>query len=101
MVQQRAATRTRCLRDVGKIPSEMSHHEKHERHEKRTRASRSLEGVHVFVWFVFFVVQLVASAVAAPSIKPDIVVARDGSGDFSSLQAAIDSVPASNRERIV
>ena len=42
-----------------------------------------------------------AVAVAAPVLKPDIVVAGDGSGDFSSVQSAIDSVPADNRERII
>lgn len=53
-------------------------------------------------WAALFLVAIGASAgAAAPAIKPDIVVARDGSGDFSSVQAAIDSVPADNQERVV
>ena len=33
--------------------------------------------------------------------KPDIVVSADGNGDFKTIQAAIASIPAINRERIV
>jgi pectinesterase len=33
--------------------------------------------------------------------KPDIVVAADGSGDFKTVQAAVGSIAATNRERIV
>jgi len=33
--------------------------------------------------------------------KPDIVVAADGSGDFKTIQAAVQSIPATNRDRIV
>jgi pectinesterase len=33
--------------------------------------------------------------------KPDIVVAADGSGDFKTIQAAVASVPRTNRERTV
>ena len=33
--------------------------------------------------------------------KPNIVVSVDGSGDFKTIQAAIASIPAINRERIV
>lgn len=41
-------------------------------------------------------------AVAAPlPFKPDITVAPDGSGDFSSVQAAIDSIPKENTERTI
>ena len=40
-------------------------------------------------------------AVAANSIKPDIVVAADGTGDFKTVQAAVASVPQTNTERIV
>jgi pectinesterase len=42
-----------------------------------------------------------ASTMLMPSVKPDITVAQDGSGDFKSLQAAIDSIPKDNRERKV
>jgi pectinesterase len=31
--------------------------------------------------------------------KPDIIVAADGSGDFASVQAAVDSIPADNNKR--
>jgi pectinesterase len=34
-------------------------------------------------------------------VAPDIVVAEDGSGDFTSLQAAIDSAPEGNTERTI
>jgi len=45
-------------------------------------------------------------AMAAPdgqsaALAPDIVVAQDGSGQFNSVQAAIDSVPVGNTERLV
>jgi pectinesterase len=41
------------------------------------------------------------SAAGWSRIKPDIVVAQDGTGTFSSVQAAIDSIPANNRERTI
>lgn len=41
-----------------------------------------------------------SAAVPLP-FRPDIVVAPDGSGDFRSVQAAIDSIPAGNTERTV
>jgi pectinesterase len=33
--------------------------------------------------------------------KPDITVAADGSGDFKTIQAAVASIPETNRDRIV
>ncbi len=33
--------------------------------------------------------------------KPDLVVAADGSGDFKTIQAAVESISKTNRERIV
>jgi pectinesterase len=33
--------------------------------------------------------------------KPDIVVAADGTGDFKTVQAAVESIPVTNRERVV
>ena len=51
------------------------------------------------------IVGLVGSAFAglaqpAPlSFKPDLTVAADGSGDFTTLQAAVASIPPDNRER--
>jgi pectinesterase len=42
----------------------------------------------------------VAFAVAPDiAMTPDIVVAADGTGDFKSIQAAIESIPDTNRER--
>ena len=41
------------------------------------------------------------SKFAGNSPKPDIVVSADGSGDFKTIQAAIASIPAANRERVV
>src|SRR5215468_5021372 len=39
------------------------------------------------------------TALAAASFRPDIVVAADGSGDFKTIQAAVESIPNTNRER--
>lgn len=36
---------------------------------------------------------------AAPDLRPDLVVAADGSGDFKTIQAAVASIPKDNRER--
>ena len=33
--------------------------------------------------------------------KPDLIVAADGSGDFKTIQAAVESIAKTNRERIV
>jgi pectinesterase len=47
------------------------------------------------------------TAAAAPDVRsldglaPDIVVAADGSGDFTSVQAAIDSIPRDNQQRVL
>jgi pectinesterase len=40
-----------------------------------------------------------SAAPTAPRLAPDLVVATDGSGDFRSVQAAIDAIPRDNRER--
>lgn len=47
---------------------------------------------------VSFVVT-VGHAASIPRLKPDIIVAQDGSGNFSTVQAAVDSLPVDNRER--
>ena len=44
---------------------------------------------------------LALSGFAQPLPKPDIIVAADGSGDFKTVQAAVASIPKTNRERIV
>lgn len=46
----------------------------------------------------------IAAQTPAPissDIKPDVIVAQDGSGDFQTVQAAIDSIPQGNTERRV
>ena len=42
-----------------------------------------------------------AGAVAPADVKTPIRVAADGSGDFRTVQAAVDSVPAGARDRLV
>ncbi len=42
---------------------------------------------------------LCAAATPSGQLSPDITVAADGSGDFKSVQAAIDSIPKTNTER--
>ena len=45
-----------------------------------------------------------ASLLGAPAplpIKPDLVVAADGSGDFKAIHEAVQSIPKDNRERRV
>lgn len=54
------------------------------------------------VCFTTALVAIQRSAVAesnSAEVPPDIVVAADGSGDFKTIQAALDSIPRSNRER--
>jgi pectinesterase len=53
----------------------------------------------LFVASLCFCWNLTAFAAAAP--RPDIVVAADGSGDFKTIQVAVESIPNTNRERIV
>jgi pectinesterase len=38
---------------------------------------------------------------AAPAVNPDLVVATDGSGQFRTVQGALDSIPKGNRERLI
>ncbi len=51
--------------------------------------------------YILVSTNILVSTALAKSIKPDIIVAHDGSGDFNSLQAAIDSIPKGNTERKV
>jgi len=41
------------------------------------------------------------SVPASHSRKPDIVVAGDGTGDFKTIQAAVESIPPKNRELVI
>jgi len=45
------------------------------------------------------VLMSLAAHAASVTVKPDIVVAQDGSGNFPSVQAALDSIPKGNTER--
>jgi pectinesterase len=48
----------------------------------------------------FLLAPLLSLAALAPlPVAPDITVAADGSGDFTSLHAAVQSIPRDNRER--
>ena len=50
---------------------------------------------NIIVWSVV----LFGQAVSGP--PPDITVAADGSGDFTTIQAAVASIPKDNRERMI
>ena len=39
------------------------------------------------------------AAASAPTIKPDLTVAADGTGDFKTVEDAVASIPKGNRER--
>src|ERR1044072_7410061 len=56
---------------------------------------------HVLCWIAASILLGHGPAARAADIKPDIVVAADGSGNFQSVQAAIDSIPRRNTERRV
>ena len=65
---------------------------------------------HSTYWFrhsaTLAVCLLVACSVRAADdgadvVAPDIVVAADGTGDFKTIQAAIESIPRDNRERTI
>ncbi len=42
-----------------------------------------------------------AKAADSAAIKPDITVAADGSGDFKTVQEAVNSIPRDNRQRMI
>jgi len=47
------------------------------------------------------VVLTLGHALGAEELGPDIVVAADGSGGFKAIQAALDSIPKDNHQRVV
>ena len=54
--------------------------------------------------FLLLAVTALAAVPRSPAlggIAPDLVVAADGSGDFTSVQAAIDSLPRDNAQRVI
>jgi pectinesterase len=51
---------------------------------------------------IFFALLFSAYSVLAVDLPaPDIVVAGDGTGDFKTVRAAVESIPATNRERVI
>ncbi len=42
-----------------------------------------------------------ATPALAPTLKPDITVAADGTGDFKTVEAAVASIPKENRQRMI
>jgi pectinesterase len=54
----------------------------------------------MFRRFLVVVVFLIAGGVATGEVK-EFTVAADGRGDFETVQAAVDAVPAGNAERVV
>jgi pectinesterase len=66
--------------------------------------SRKIVGAMLSAWMAvaLFALLFAACSVPAPDLfKPDIVVAADGTGDFKTIQAAVQSIPATNRDRVV
>ena len=57
------------------------------------------------ILFLAFCAGRIAAAVpvvpALGGLAPDLVVAADGSGDFTSVQAAFESIPRDNAQRVV
>src|SRR5688572_6733143 len=48
---------------------------------------------------VCLAVAVVGSDLTSSPLKPDLVVAADGTGDFKSIHDAVQSIPRTNRER--
>lgn len=61
---------------------------------------RLLRGLFIG-WVLAAVAVSAAFALAPLPIKPDIVVAADGSGNFKTIHDAVQSIPRDNRERRV
>jgi len=49
----------------------------------------------------FGLCQSSSTSASSPPLKPDLVVAQDGTGNFTTVQAAVDSLPRDNRERTI
>jgi pectinesterase len=49
----------------------------------------------------FLVLTIALLATKSFTVKPDITVAADGSGGFKTIQAALDSIPTNNHERMI
>jgi pectinesterase len=49
----------------------------------------------------FFISIFALLATETLAVKPDITVAGDGSGDFRTIQGALDSIPTDNRQRMI
>lgn len=62
---------------------------------------RHLSALLSTTWALAIMSGLNAASPAPLPIAPDITVAGDGSGDFKTIQAALESIPADNRERRV
>mgnify|MGYP000058633988 FL=1 len=54
----------------------------------------------IILCLVFLLTVNIASDTFA-AVKADIIVAKDGTGNFRTVQAAIDSIPSNNSKRIV
>jgi len=50
---------------------------------------------------IFLIIAFLSASAHAAVLPPDITVAADGSGDFKSVQQAVQSIPKDNRQRIV
>lgn len=64
--------------------------------------SRCLPLVHILGLAGALFIGTITAQTPAPipsPIKPDVVVSQDGTGDFQSVQAALDSIPKGNTER--
>ena len=69
-------------------------HHKHQHHKKTTGRSNLEVSEQLTRGDAF--------AASTPSSTPNtIVVAKDGSGNFKTVQAAVNSIPKSNKKRVV
>jgi len=57
--------------------------------------------VLAFILVLLSVRLALAQGKPSPDVRPDLTVAADGSGEFKTIQQAIDSVPHDNRQRTI